>query len=242
MKRSGLLMVLVVAVALVLTGLRFFLFAKKEVAHYTSKPYQRDEMKYFLEIAPENGKVIIKWNKDIKVQILPGASPKDSAHVKAIIQELIPILGKIKISLVPANGNLTVNFVKSEEEYKKMANGIFDEGSPKGYAQPDFNKFRTRIESVAIVISPLAMGVVRGEVIRHEFGHALGFWEHSKSFYNEPNLMGRKSFKDIESAMKWRDSPHFTRLDKGALAILYNDNMPVAISHAELMKGIDTTK
>lgn len=207
---------------------------------YVSKSSKPDELKYFLETAPYLGKTIIKWDRDIRVQILTGASAKDSILVKEILKEVAPALGKIKIYMVHKEGNLTVTFVHDPTVYDKMAAGIIDEGIPKAYAAPHFMNWGMKIKSVEIVIGPLATGVRKGRIIRHEFAHALGLWEHTKTRYNDANLMGKIIFFNLESSIRWDDSPYFPRIDLGALTILYNDSMPNNIRLNELLKVIDT--
>ena len=209
--------------------------------YFATTPYQRDELKYFIETVSYDNGTIVKWDKDVTVQVLDGASRSDSVVVQEMLREVLPAMGEINITLVDSGGNLTIRLMKSITEYKKLWDGEYHEDFPKGFAVGHLNVWKTRIDHAEIVISPSTSERMKRNVLRHELGHALGLWQHAKSFYETPNLMGKINFRDPDAAMKWSDSHYFTRLDLSALKMLYNDSLPNATPFRELVESIDTT-
>lgn len=214
----------------------------KEVIKSLERDYKRDELKYFSEIAFRRGK-IVRWIKDIKVSA-SGSIPKKSIdEIKRIIQELSPLMDNIKLSYADKDGDITVTFVATDSLYKALAKGIFDEGYPHGFTHWKTARMFTEMKKADIYIRP-DMGFIRfgeGSVLRHEFMHALGVWNHGKTYFEEENLMSKITFIDISIAQKWADTWYIPRLDKAAIKLLYDSRIPNGLDLNSFLKSTDTT-
>lgn len=209
-----------------------------------SAPYRPKDMRYFLEVAPQESgnKYMVKWDKPIFVGIAGEHTEADSLLIDEVIRETAPAILPMRIGWAKGKPNLVVNFITDAAVYEKMH---FESGLKKKLYKAYTRTYRHRwgegLRQVDIILGPRVKNNGQSIIFRHEFMHALGFGGHTTTLFDEVNLLGRSSFPSAEASMRWSDSPYYPKMDLAALAILYDTAVPVMTHPALFLEKFDTS-
>ena len=217
-----------------------FIFFKNNVKLQSTgflKKYTVEEITYFSEVGFGDSDRLMKWNKEIQVQILPPFQKADSIEVDKIVDELKPLVRKVKIVLVKEKGNFLVHFPRTAKEFNSYRQ-VDSRQEPRGFASPNLD-LQGNLRKVEIYIMPYLNGKGRGETLRHEFCHAMGLMGHSKRSFEEPHLLGITVYNNFDVYESDLDSPaSLPEAERRAIKLLYDDHLPVNLSRSKFLEAI----
>ena len=190
------------------------------------KEHNRAELDYFIDVGFKRLGSIQKQTENIEISIIGTPQKSDIELINTIIEELKPLIIPLNIKRVEKGGNLSIYFTPS-----------YNGTTPKEASGQTFDLLRvicgTNLFKTSIWISPELSGIEKGKVFRHEFCHALGFMhptlvnnEYSKSVMQ---TKGYYFFNDSTKEIEGKNT-NFSEMDKAAIRILYDKNIPNGLS------------
>ncbi len=196
--------------------------------------YSAEELRYFSETAFLPERNIVRWETPILIQLEGSYTSKDQAETDAMISELQPLIN-IPIKRVAGKGNIVIHYTKSLKEFNRFQKT--NEQHPLGYALTEIND-DGGLDSVAIYLYPGLLDFKKREVLSHELCHSLGLLEHSKGIYSEHALMTELGNQSTSQARKSVNGAIFPRLDKTAIKLLYDKNLPANMSRQRVLQVV----
>lgn len=185
-------------------------------SRYTSR-----ELAFFLETGFYTEQ-LVRWDKDIRIKMLPPFSDEDSANLDSLILEFQPLLKKIRIQRVELNPNVTI-------QIKPL-------GWQAGLTVPRKNLFRYTLIGVQVFLESNLSSFDRRLTMRHEFMHVLGL-THADT--TTQVIMGKSYFSGVEEYEKTRERYRkISGLDSMSVVMLYDSCMPVGASKKEFDKYV----
>jgi hypothetical protein len=194
--------------------------------------YSAEELRYFSETAFLPERNIVRWETAIMIQLSGNYTAKDVAETDAMISELQSLID-IPIKRVAGKGNIVIHYTKSLKEFSRFRKN--SEQHPLGYALTEIND-EGGLDSAAIYLYPGLLDFKKREVLSHELCHSLGLLQHSKGIYSEHTLMTELGSQTTSQARKSVNGTIFPRLDKTAIKLLYDKNLPANISRQGILR------
>lgn len=183
------------------------------------KEHNREELEYFIDVGFRGSikNCIKKQTENIKISVIGTPQKNDLSLIDTIIAELNPLIFPINIARIEKRGNLLVYLTPN---YK----GIIPKADGMTYYYYD---------KTAFWISPKISGRQREFVFRHEFLHALGL-SHPGIVHKEfpENVMTDRVYYEFNNNYEQFEpvNYNFSDLDKAAIQILYDKDIPNGLS------------
>lgn len=183
------------------------------------KKYPKEDVLYFRDIAFGNTNRIVKWEGDIRIQIVGYCTENDSADLRSCIEELKQIFTDREVHLVDDAGDTFVRFTKNEGQFNPFVE--LGKPIPAGFTNTSLN-FLGQLTRSSIFIRWNLEALNKRETLRHELCHAVGLLSHCQRPFKTPHLLGVTNY-DFEQILDGNPEPFtkFPEADRNAIKILY---------------------
>jgi hypothetical protein len=182
------------------------------------KEHNREELEFFIDVGFRGfiKSSIKKQTENIEVSVIGTQQESDIMLIDTIISELKPLIFPINIARIEKRGNLLIYLTPN---YK----GVIPKADGMTYYYHD---------KTAFWISPNISGRRREFVFRHEFLHALGL-SHAGMVHKifPTNVMTDRVYYEFNNnSEQFEPVNYFSDLDKAAIQILYDKEIPNGLS------------
>lgn len=192
-----------------------------------SSTYSSEEINYFLEVAlgSEYGVgdfAVRKWTRDLKIEISGQPTPEDLQTVRKVIDDLNSLIGpRIRLEIVPSNGNVLVYFIPESEFYHYEPPGIVYFG---GFFWNWWDYAGEIYQGRVVIAADRITQQQRSHLIREELTQVLGLMNDSVKYQNS---IFYQQYSEVQQ---------YSALDRAVIKMLYNDNILPGMTDFEIQE------